>query len=316
MTTAQIVKTQMMKAVRIHVFGGPEVLKYEDTIRPEPERGEVLVKVHASGVNPVDWKIMEGLFKTRKLPLTLGWDFSGVVETAGPDAGFKKGDAVFGRPDTARDGSYAEYLVARSSEIALKPASIGHIHAAGLALAGQTAWQALFDIAQLQPDQKILIHGAAGGVGGFAVQLAKWKGAHVTGTASPKNRDFVHALGADEIVDYNSTPFENAVSGMDVVLDTIGGDTQLRSLKTLKSGGILVSTVGLYTSQEAEDLGIREAPVMVKPNAAQLSKLADLVDTGKLVVSVDSVFNLPEARKALELSRTLHARGKIILRVI
>jgi NADPH:quinone reductase-like Zn-dependent oxidoreductase len=312
----QRVATQTMKAVRIHGFGGPEVLEYEDTPRPEPEKDEVLIKVHASGVNPIDWKIMEGMFKTRTLPLTPGWDFSGVVEAAGPDAAFKKGDEVFGRPDTGRDGSYAEYLVARSSEIARKPVSIDHVHAAGLALAGLTAWQALFDIARLQAGQRILVHGAAGGVGGFAVQLAQWKGAHVTGTASRKNSDFVRTLGVDEFVDYNSDPFESVVSGMDVVLDTIGGETQTRSLKTLKPGGILVSTVGLPSPGNAETPGIRRAMVMVKPDSSQLSGLAGLVDTGALVVPVENVFPLSEARKALELSRTLHARGKIILRVI
>lgn len=315
MATKSAVKTQTMKAVRIHRFGGPERLKYEEVPRPEPGPGEVLIRVHASGVNPVDWKIREGAFKSR-LPLTLGWDFSGIVEEAGPGARFKPGDEVYGRPDTSRDGSYAEYLVARATEIASKPRTIDHLHAAGIALAGLTAWQALFDAAGLQPGQTVLIHGASGGVGGFAVQLAKWRGARVIGTASKRNFDFVRGLGADEILDHEAKDFLRGVSGVDVVLDTIGGETQTRSWKTLKYGGTLVSIVQPPSRDQAEARGAKGILVSAKPSADQLAELARLVDAGKIKVAVETVLPLSEARRAQELSQSHHARGKIVLRVV
>ena len=232
-----------MKAVSIYSHGGPEVLRYEEIPRPRHKAGEVLVRVHAAGVNPIDWKIREGQLHTllhHTFPLVLGWDVSGVVEKVGPDTKrLHIGDEVFSKPDITRDGAYAEFIVIKESEVALKPVSIDHVHAAALPLAGLTAWQALFETAGLEAGQRILIHAAAGGVGNIAVQLAKWKGAHVIGTSSAKNHDFLRRLGVDQVVDHETERFETVVAPVDVVLDTIGGDTQTRSLKVLKPGASL-----------------------------------------------------------------------------
>ena len=204
----------------------------------------------------------------------------------------------------------------RETEVALKPKSIDHVHAAAIPLAALTAWQSLFDSAGLSAGQKVLIHAAAGGVGSFAVQLAKWKGAYVIGTASNRNQDFVRKLGADETIDYQTTRFEDVVHDVDVVFDTIGGDTQKRSWKVLKKGGILVSIVGPPSAEEAAAHGVRQASVFVQPSAAQLTELAKLVESGKLRPIVETVLPLSEARHAHELSQTGHTRGKIVLRVV
>ncbi len=308
-----------MKAVRIHNYGGPEVLKFEEAPRPQPGNGEVLVRIHAAAVNPVDWKVRAGRLKERiqyPLPLIPGWDFSGVVEATGSGVTrLKKGDEVYARPDLARNGAYAEYIVAKESEVALKPKSVDHVQAAAIPLAALTAWQALFDSAGLKAGQKVLIHGAAGGVGSFAVQLAKWKGAHVTGTASGRNQSFLRELGVDQPIDYEKTRFEDVVHDVDVVLDTIGGDTQKRSWKVLKKGGILVSIVSPPSAEEAAKQGVRHGYVFVQPNASQLAEIAKLVDSGKLKPVVETVLPLAEARRAQEQSETGHARGKIVLKV-
>ena len=308
-----------MKAVRIHNYGGPEVLKFEDAPRPQPGNGEVLVRIHAAAVNPVDWKVRAGRLKERiqyPLPLIPGWDFSGVVEATGPGVTrLKKGDEVYARPDIARNGAYAEYIVAKESEVALKPKSVDHVQAAAIPLAALTAWQALFDTAGLSVGQKVLIHGAAGGVGSFAVQLAKWKGAHVIGTASGRNQSFLRDLGVDEPIDYEKTRFEDVVHDVDVVLDTIGGDTQKRSWKVLKKGGILVSIVSPPSAEEAAKHGVRSGYVFVQPSASQLAEIAKLVDSGKLKPVVEAVLPLAEARRAQEMNETGHTRGKIVLKV-
>ena len=216
-----------MKAVRVHEYGSPEVLRYEDAPRPAPGAGEVLVRVHAAAVNPVDWKIRAGHVKDwlqYTLPMIPGWDFSGVVESVGSDAGsWKPGDEVYGRPDMSRDGAYADYIAVRASEIAFKPKSIDHVHAAAIPLTALTAWQACFDTAKLSAGQRILIHAAAGGVGNFAVQFAKWKGAWVAGTASGRNQEFLRELGVDQPVNYETTRFEDVVHDVVVVLDTMAG---------------------------------------------------------------------------------------------
>jgi len=308
-----------MKAVRIHNYGGPEVLRFEDAPRPQPGAGEVLVRIHAAAVNPVDWKVRAGRLKERiqyPLPLIPGWDFSGVVEATGPGVTrLKKGDEVYARPDIARNGAYAEYIVAKESEVALKPKSVDHVQAAAIPLAALTAWQALFDTAGLSAGQKVLIHGAAGGVGSFAVQLAKWKGAHVIGTASGRNHSFLRDLGVDEPIDYEKTRFEDVVHDVDVVLDTIGGDTQKRSWKVLKKGGILVSIVSPPSAEEAAKHGVRSGYVFVQPSASQLAEIAKLVDSGKLKPVVEAVLPLAEARRAQEMNETGHTRGKIVLKV-
>jgi NADPH:quinone reductase-like Zn-dependent oxidoreductase len=242
---------------------------------------------------------------------------SGVVEATGSAVSrFKAGDELYSRPDLARDGAYAEYIAVREAEAALKPKSIDHIHAAAIPLAGLTAWQSLFDAAKLSSGERVLIHAAAGGVGTFAVQLAKWKGAYVIGTASARNRDFVRELGVDEVIDYQTTKFENAVRDVGVVLDTIGGDTQQRSWKVLKPGGILVSIISPPSEDMAKAHGVRQAYVFIEPNAFELTEIAKLVDSGKLRSVVETILPLSAARRGQEISQSGHARGKIVLRVV
>ena len=309
-----------MKAVRIHEYGGPEVLRYEDAPRPIVKPDEVLIRVHAAGVNPVDWKVRAGHAKAMlsyTFPFIPGWDVSGVVQSTGLDTSrLKAGDEVYSRPDLARNGAYAEYIAVRESEVALKPKSQDHVQAAAVPLAALTAWQALFDAAKIQPGQTILIHGAAGGVGSFAVQLAKLKGARVIGTASQKNHEFLRSLGVDETIDYNTTRFEDAVHGVDAVLDTITGETMERSWQVLKKDGILVSILQPPSPEKAAAHGVRCAHTFVQPNVPQLNEITKLLDGGKLKVIVEKVFPLWEARAAHELSATGHVRGKIVLRVI
>ena len=308
-----------MKAVRIHNYGGPEALQYEDAPKPKPAAGEVLIRVHAAGVNPADWKVREGNLKQLvqyQFPLTLGWDLSGVVEGVGRGVSrFKKGDEVFSKPDTSRDGAYADYIVVRDSEVALKPQSLHHVHAAAVPLAGLTAWQALFDIAHLERGQRVLIHGGSGGVGHFAVQFAKWKGAYVVATASTKNQQLLRQVGVDQPIDYTTQRFEQVASDVDVVLDTIGGDTQERSWRVLKKGGVLVSIVQPPDTEKASRFGVRSAFVWSQPNGKQLAEIAALIDSGHLKVVLDRIVPLSEARRAHELSQSGHARGKIVLRV-
>ncbi len=309
-----------MKAVCIYRYGGPEVLVYEDAPKPHPDTGEILVRVHAAGINPVDWKIREGELKEmlkHTFPLVLGWDVSGVIESIGTGVTrLKVGDEVYSRPDIARDGAYAEYIVMKESDAAVKPKSIDHIHAAALPLAALTGWQTLFDAASLTAGQRVLIHAAAGGVGHIAIQLAKWKGAHVIGTASEHNHDFVRKLGADQIVDYDTEKFEEVVQPVDVVLDTQGGDVQLRSWKVIKPGGILVSIAQPPSAEVASAHGVRSAFVFTQPNAGQLGEVAKLVDADKLKAVVETTLPLSDATRGQELSERGHTRGKIVLRVI
>jgi NADPH:quinone reductase-like Zn-dependent oxidoreductase len=321
--TATMVKkgssSATMLAVRMHSYGGPEVLIYEEVPKPEPGAGEILIKVHAAGVNPVDWKVREGYFKKMvnyKLPLIPGWDFSGAVVSLGPDAErFEEGDEVFGKADSSRDGAYAEYLVMKESEVAFKPKSIDHIEAAAIPIGALTAWQALFDTARLTEGQSVLVHAAAGGVGHFAVQLAKWKGATIIGTASQRNLDFLRQLGVDKAIDYHKRQFEDVVRDVDVVLDTIGGDIQKRSWKVLKKGGILISIVRPPSQQEADANGVYQAFIRAQSNAAQLAEIAELVDSGEMSPIVETVLPLSEARHAQELSQAGHIRGKIVLKI-
>ncbi len=308
-----------MKAVCIYSYGGPGVLVYEDAPRPHPGRGEVLIRVHAAGINPVDWKIREGHFKEmlpHTLPLVLGWDVSGVVEAVGSGVlRMKVNDEIYSRPDILRDGAYAEFVVIRESEVAFKPKTIDHVHAAALPLAGLTAWQALFEAGGLTAGQRVLIHAAAGGVGTLAVQLAKEKGAHVIGTGSARNREFLLQLGVDQFVDYAKDRFEEVVEPVDLVFDTMGGETQERSWIVLKRGGMMVSIVTPPSAEIAEAHAVRQAFVFVQPNAAQLAEIAKLVDGGKLSAIVDTVLPLAEAKQAHQLSERGHTRGKIVLKV-
>jgi len=316
---SRVMKDTML-AVRMHGYGGPEVLRFEEALRPKPGVGEILVRVHAAGVNPIDWKIREGYLKQAveyALPLIPGWDYSGVVEATGPGSDrFEEGDEVFGRSDITLDGSYAEYMVVKETDAAFKPRSVDHVHAAAVPLAALTAWQSLFDASQLENGQSVLIHAAAGGVGHFAVQLAKWCGAHVIGTGSAANQEFLRELGVDEPVDYQATRFEDVAHDVDIVLDTMGGDTQKRSWNVLKKGGILVSIVNPPSQHEAETNGVRQAFVRGQSNSSQLAEIANLVDNAELMAVVETVLPLSEARRAQELSQAGHTRGKIVLLVI
>ena len=308
-----------MKAARFHEYGGPDVLKYEDAPKPEPGPGELLIRVHATSVNPVDWKVREGHLKgmmNYTLPLTPGWDVSGVVEAAGTGTHMKPGDEVYSKPDLSRNGTYAEYVVVKESEVAPKPKSVDHSTAAAIPLAGLTAYQALYDAAKLSSGQRLLIHGAAGGVGTFAIQLAKLRGVYVIATASKKNHDFLKSLGADECIDYNTTKFEDVVRDVDVVLDTITGETMERSWKVLKNGGILISILEPPKPEKAAAHGVRCHHTFVQSNSAQLVELAKLVDSGKLKPIIEKVYPLSEARAAQESNAKGHTRGKLVLRVV
>ena len=238
------------------------------------------------------------------------------MEAIGPgETRFNKGDAVYGNPSAARNGAYAEFITVKESEITAKPASIDHVHAAGVPVAASTAWQAILDVAGLTTGQRILIHAASGGVGGSGVQLAKWKGAHVIGTASQANLDYVRSLGADEVINYRAQRFEEIVRDVDVVLDTLGGATQDKSWQVLKKGGILVSTVQPPNQEEAKRRGVRAQNMVNQSTADRLAQIAQLIDAGRFKVNVETVLPLSEARKAQELSQSGHTRGKIVLKV-
>jgi len=309
-----------MKAIRIHKYGGPEVLQSEDLPRPQVAAvTEVLIRVHAAGVNPVDSAIRGGLVK-EIFPVSFPWipgsDVSGVIEEVGPDVTrFKKGDEVFALLNPAKGGAYAEYVAVSEPELALKPKSLHHIRAAAVPVAAVTAWNALFETAQLQPRQRVLIHGGAGGVGHFAVQLAKGKGAYVIATASARNHELVYELGADEVIDYQTQKFEDVARKIDIALDPIGGDTQERSWKVLKKGGILVSLVQPPSQEKGRAVGARGAMVQSRPDGAKLAEIAKLIDEGKLAPVINRILPLSEARRAQELSQSGHINGKIVLRI-
>jgi NADPH:quinone reductase-like Zn-dependent oxidoreductase len=304
-----------MKAIRIHEFGGPEVLKYEDIHEPQPGPGEIRIKIIASGVNPIDWKIRRGLIGGVTLPMIVGLDVAGIVDAVGQGGVFfKPEEEVFAKVSIG-EGGYAEYTVVHSSQVALKPKSIGFVESAAIPTAGLAAWQSIFDIAGLEKGQSVLIHGAAGGVGTFAVQFAKWKGAYVIGTASEKNAEFLKSIGADEVIDYKNQRFEDLVSNVDVVLDTVGGDTFERSWSVLKPGGFLVSTVASIPEGAPEKYGVRAKTLMTQSDGKELAQIAAIIDEQKIKPVVTNVFPLTDARKAHEMSESLHARGKIVLRV-
>jgi NADPH:quinone reductase-like Zn-dependent oxidoreductase len=308
-----------MNAIRIHNYGGPEVLRYEEAPRPRIKKGEVLLRVHAAGVNPLDRKVRAGELKEiiqHKLPLIPGWDVSGVVEEVGVGVSqFKRGDEVFAMSDPMRDGGYADYIAVREAMVAMKPKSLHHVRAAAVPLSALAAWRSLFDLGHLQSGQRILIHGGSGGVGHFAVQLAKWKGAHVLATASKKNQELLRKLGADEIIDYTSQKFEDVAHKIDIVLDTIGGETQERSWGVLKKGGVLISLVQPPSEGKAKQFGVRGIMCSLRPDGAQLATIAALIDSAKLRPAIDRILPLSEAQRAHELSQNGHVLGKIVLRV-
>lgn len=299
-----------MKAILIKEYGDESVLNYTDVDRPEPKADEILVKIYAAGVNPIDWKIRDGIYGI-KLPFIPGADFAGTVEEAGADVEkFKKDDAVYGK---ILLGCYAEYVVVKENELGRKPDNIDFKNAAAIPMGALTSWQAVFDAADLKSGQKILIHAASGGVGSMAVQLAKTKGAYVIGTASSRNEDFVKSLGADEFIDYTSMNFEDTVKDVDVVFNTIAGETLERSFQVLRKGGFLVSIAGKPSVELAEKYEVETKFISSVNNPKQLEEITQLVEENKIKTYIDQVLPLSEARKAQKLSKEGHIRGKIIL---
>ena len=299
-----------MHAVVMHETGAPAVLRYEQVEPPEPDDGELLIRVHAASVNPIDWKFRRG-FVDKPLPAVLGIDVSGTVELSRAD-GFARGDEVFGRCES---GSYAELATAAASAMARKPAGLSHEQAAAIPVAGLTAWDALIDHAGLAAGQTALIAGAPGGVGHFGVQLAKHKGARVIGIGSSRNRDFVLGLGADDYVDYTQQEAGEAVSGVDVALDTVGGETTASLVPTLREGGILVTIAGAAPEEAARERGARAELVVMDAPVQTLAAIAELVVSGDVRVELTEL-PLTEVQRAHELSESGHARGKIVLTVV
>ncbi|MFF0029992.1 NADP-dependent oxidoreductase [Streptomyces avermitilis] len=307
-----------MRAISQDVLGGPEVLKEVETERPAPRPNEVLVRVRAAGVNPTDWKHRATGGFLGEPPFVLGWDVSGVVEATGIGvARFKPGDEVFGMLSYPfGHGSHAEYVTAPARTFAHKPSGVDHTQASALPLVSLTAWQALVETADVRPGQRVLIHAAAGGVGHVAVQIAKARGAYVIGTASAGKHDFLRGLGVDETIDYRETDFTEAVRDVDVVLDTVGGDYSLRSLRVLRPGGIVVSILPVGSDEfyeEAERLGVRALRMLVDASHTGMKAIAELVEAGKLRATIAETFPLADAAKAHALGDTGRTTGKLVL---
>ncbi len=335
--------SETMKAIRIHAFGGPDVLVYEDTPKPDVQPGEVLVRVHAVGLNPPDWYLRDG-YKALppewrpqvSFPIILGTDISGIVEAVADDVqGFSVGDAVYSMVrffSVGESKAYAEYVSVPASDLALKPAGIDHLHAAAAPMSLLTAWQFMVDVGHdepnpLQPNRhepvpldgrRVLVNGAAGGVGHFAVQIAKLKGAHVVAVASGKHEALLRDLGADEFIDYKKTAPEDVVGDLDLVVDALGGASTSRFLRTLKRGGALfpVFPLGFSGTDEAEKLDVTVSTTQVRSNGAQLNELGRLLDNGSIRVVLDGTFPLADARKAHERAADGHIQGKIVLTVV
>ncbi|KAB8144514.1 NADP-dependent oxidoreductase [Chloroflexia bacterium SDU3-3] len=310
-----------MNAVRIHAYGGPEELRLEQAERPTPGAGEVLVKVEAAGINPVDIKTragggVAGMLPESPFPLTVGWDVAGVVSEVGAGVtALKPGDAVYGMVNFPKaGGGYAEYVVAPAAELGIRPASLSAEEAAALPLVALTAWQVL-DFAQVQPGQRVLIHAAAGGVGHVAVQLAKARGAFVVGTASARNQAFARELGVDEFVDYTAAPFEQQIAPVDVVFDAVGGEVLARSYAVLKPHGSLVSIVAAPPADLAAAHQGISRQLLVHAEPSHLAAISALVDAGRLRVVVEQVLPLAQAAEAHRVSQAGRVRGKLVLRV-
>lgn len=309
-----------MKAVHIHDYGGLDVLHYEDAPRPTPGAGEVLIRVHATTINPFDCAVRAGYmgqYFNYTFPLILGTDVSGVVEEVGEGVtDVLPGDIVYTRAGIYRDGAYAEYVLAFAADVVPKPESLDHVHAAALPHVTLTAWQGLIEFADLSEGQTVLVHAAAGGVGHVAVQLAKWRGAKVIGTASI-NLPFLEELGVDEAIDYSTTAFEDVVKDVDVVLDLLGGETQQRSWQVLKPGGILLSTVQPPSQEIASSHGVRQRMIGTAPPIRKvLTEAAIMVENGQLKPHVSAVLSLQDIQKAHKMIEARHTRGKIVLEVV
>jgi NADPH:quinone reductase-like Zn-dependent oxidoreductase len=309
----------VMKAIVVHEYGGPEVLKYEEVPRPEPKENEILVRVIAAAVNPVDAIIRSRKFAEyfrTKLPLVPGYDIAGIVDKTGAKiTKFKEGDSVYAFIGLKNGGGYAEYAVATEQEASAKPKALTYEQAAAVPLVASTAWQALIDTAKLSAGQTVLIHGGSGGVGSFAIQIAKARGAKVIATASTPNQDLLKQLGADVAIDYTKTKFEDVAKDVDVVLDSVGKDTLARSYGVVTKGGFIVSLVAQPDSVQLDAHGIRGAPLDVKPDANELAEITKLIEAKKITPVVSQVLPLSEAAKAEEQDATGHTRGKIVLKV-
>lgn len=307
-----------MKTQRFHAFGGPAVLKMEDLPRPELGEEELLVRVMAAGVNPVDYKIREGKYpavKADQLPYVPGREIAGVVEACGGLVDeWKEGDAIFAMLGIEH-GGYAEYAIVKDSEAAAKPRSLDFVSAASVPLAGLTAWQGLFRYGELKAGQRVLIHGGSGGVGHFAIQFAKVAGAYVITTVSAPHIDFVRSLGADQVIDYNAQRFEDVVKDVDLVYDLVGGQTQQRSFEVLKRGGILVSTLTEPSQEKARAKGVRAMRYTCKENAGELEEIGRLIDDGKVKPKIARTYALAEAPSAQDYVEQGHTEGKVVLKI-
>jgi len=303
-----------MQTIQAQDYGGPEVIELKQALRPEPNADQVLIQLKAAGVNPADWKYQAGFYK-QFMPLTFPWtpglEGSGIIEALGTNVTtFKKGDEVYGMVM----GGYAEYALASANDVQPKPASLTFEQAAAIPMGVLTAWGAVIDAANVQAGQRVLVHGAAGGVGSYAVQLAKWKGAYVAGTASADNIEFVKVLGADDVIDYNARPFETILKDMDVVIDTVGGDLPERSFQVIRPGGIFVTVAARLAEDAGKAQNIR-AVGAGRTSAEKLQQVSELIEAGQLKPVVGEVFSLSAARQAQELSRTSHGRGRILLEI-
>jgi NADPH:quinone reductase-like Zn-dependent oxidoreductase len=324
--SARAEEKPMMKAVVAHEYGAPQVLKFEEVPRPEPNEDEALVRVIASSVNPADPLTLSGKYAREfgtHLPLIPGYDIAGVIEKTGTNVTkLKVGDAVYGYPTFG--GGWADYVTVKEWEVAAKPKSLNFVEAAAVPMGALTAWQALVDVAKLQPGQTVLIHGGSGGVGSFAIQIAKARGARVIATASTTNQDLLKQLGADVAVDYTKTKFEDVAKDVDVVLDPVGKETlarsydvvkKARSYDVVKKGGIVMSLVARPDPAELEKRGIRGTGISAHPDADDLTEIAHLIDTGKIKPIVTQILPLREAIAAQQQAATHHTRGKVVLRI-
>ncbi|RED66217.1 NADP-dependent oxidoreductase [Cohnella lupini] len=307
-------KQQLMRSIRVHEYGGPENLKLEQVQRPEPSEGEVLVRIVAAGVLPIDWKIRQGIIKFPiSFPYTPGTAFSGVIEELGSGvSGFEVGQRIYGR---STNGTYAEYTTASVESIAVLADTISFEEGAALFGGATTAWQALVKEVELKSGDRVLVHGAAGGVGLFAVQFAKRKGAYVIGTCGTDNVEFVRSLGADEIIDYKTTSFDQEVRDVDVLFDTIGGETLERSWPLVKQGGTLITIVGMPNPEKAKELGIHAIRPTNLASGEDLVEIASLMESGKVKASLADSYPLEQASQAHERSQTGHGRGRILLAI-
>ncbi|MDQ0885873.1 NADPH:quinone reductase-like Zn-dependent oxidoreductase [Paenibacillus sp. V4I9] len=305
----------LMKAIQVGKYGGPDVLKLEEIKRPKPLAGEVLVKVAYAAAIPLDWKIRNGWLKEifiKTLPYTPGTAVSGIVEAVGEGVtGFQQGDRVFGNVN----GGYSEYGIAPANDLVHMPENLNFEDAATIKGGAESAWKVLFSEGELEAGQTVLIHAAAGGVGQFAVQLAKWKGAKVIATASTANLDFVKSLGADLVIDYTTTPFEEKVKDVDLVIESVGGNNEDRSWSVLKRGGKLVSLTQPPSAEKAEQYGVTAKFNSKFPTSEDLQVIAQLLANGTLKAEIDSIFPLSETKKAHEKSESRHGRGRILLKV-